>query len=119
MLRSYTLGLILATLAITATATSKRYVPDSSGVPIEEAQRVLHFPGHRNWETSDGVLLVCEYYYKSSFTEKTCTDKKGVDRWKPVNDLKLTGFEISYIGVQFIGPTGSRQVIVYFRKTPK
>lgn len=116
MLRKNALGLILATLALT-TSASTRYVPDSFGVPLAEAQRILHFPGHRNWETTDGVLLVCEYYYKSSFTEKTCVDKKGNDKWKPVNDLKLTGFEISYIGVQFIGQPGTRQVVVYFRKT--
>ncbi len=97
-------------------------------VPIENANRVFVFPEARHQVRTDGVLLVCplEVRYAGEKTvngaeRKICykdddesntvkTDKY----WKPLEEMKLSGFELA--GIQYAAVYKSIVLIVYFRK---
>lgn len=84
-------------------------------VPIENAQRVIHFDYRRLWYTVDGVVLVCPLDAENAFRDNSCVRGK-TDAWVPLLLLKIPGYEIA--GVQYVisGSAGYRNLVVFWRK---
>jgi hypothetical protein len=86
-------------------------------VPIDEAQRVMHFGSERIWGTVDGVVLVCPLDADaSSGRAKECESKDGKSAWTPLLSLVVPGYEISGLQYMFAGKDGYRQLLVFWRK---
>ena len=100
---------ILAALLAAQTA----YAIPNDLVPIEHAQRVLHFPSSRNWSDTEGRILVCPFVVHASPTNRCPTDS-----WVPLETMAVSGYRIYGIQYTFAGNDGSRNLLVYFEKSP-
>lgn len=94
---------------------SNQEVSSSGMIPWNVAQRVITWGSDRNWQTTAGVILVCPWNAKTSYN-KDCKDSKDdrVDRWTPVTDYKIPGYEI--VGFKYVvsPSTGFQQLMVFY-----
>ena len=86
-------------------------------VPIEQAQRAMHFTDLRVWQSSDGAILVCRWDGEivGRYSNKECVDKAGKNAWTDINDLKVPGYKIAGYEIRTI-TNYETHVIVYFKK---
>lgn len=103
------------TVAAKGSSSSSGSQPTTGFVAIEDAQRVIHFDSDRIWGTADGVVLVCPYGAETSFN-KRCSTKDLKYAWTPLQSLTVPGYEISGLHFTFAGQTGSKQLLVFWRR---
>lgn len=112
-LRSLVFALTLASpLAVVAQPAA---APGGAMIPIDQAQRILHFPDWRVTHTTSGVVLVCPMQFDSVKCRFSDKDESKSSPWIPLHSLSLPGYRIS--GVQFFSAGSSAQSLkVYFTK---
>lgn len=96
-------------------------VPTSTVIPIEFAQRAIHWSPERVRQTTNAVIQICpfEFTTTNSWQSKQCfdnNDKAQSPKWIFMNDYKVEGYELSAFQYVFIGNSGYRHLVMYFRK---
>lgn len=88
----------------------------ASFVPIELAQKTMHFSSERIWQDTVGNILVCPLSAKVDSYPRKCEEGTKKYAWVAMTDLKIPGYEISGFSISFAGSHGYTQLMVYFRK---
>jgi hypothetical protein len=96
-------------------------VPGAGFVPIEQAQLVMHYGSERNWQTDTGEILICPWSAKARGYEMECVtkDKAEKNAWVYLSSIKVPGYEIAGVQYAFVGSSGAKQLLVYWRKIPE
>lgn len=94
-------------------SSSSDSTPGGAFVPVNMAQRVMHFSAGRIWQRSDGVVLVCPL---SEAAERCKRSERSMKSWTDVHSLSIDGYRISGLQFFFAGKDGEQNLLVFFTK---
>jgi|JI10StandDraft_1071094.scaffolds.fasta_scaffold70483_4 hypothetical protein len=116
-MKQWMLGAATVVMCAAASAGSSSSSSDSPGnsgfVPVNMAQRVMHFGAGRIWQRADGVVLVCPL---NEETERCKRNQRSIKSWVDVHSLSIEGHRISGVQFFFAGQNGEQQLMVFFAK---
>lgn len=118
LLMKFGLSVVLAVMAPGVFAKGSSRAGTSGGaatafIPVEAAQRVMHFDNDHVWQDAAGTVLVCPLEKNQRYCEK----KPGSKAWVPLlQSITVPGHVISGMQFVFPGKDGLKHLLVFWRK---
>lgn len=116
-MKQWMAGVAMAVACVAASAGGSSSLSDSAPggafVPVNLAQRVMHFGSGRIWQRADGVVLVCPL---AEAIERCKRNERSMKSWVDVHSLAIEGHRISGVQFFFAGQSGEQNLMVFFAK---